>query len=406
MTGKTINFARGHPNASLLPLDEMQVILTKAAFNTERLTASLNYGTDEGGEAYLEELQGFLQRQCKNDAYPCYQETPDPKLFTTHGVSHGMELICATMASAGDLVLVEKPTYFLVANIFAGHKLRIETLPMNTNGVDCEKLSERLKDGMRPKLVYLIPSHQNPTARTMPLGDRLTLCRLAEIYEFRIVADEVYHLLDWRDVENDGKRPARFSMLTPNALSVSSFTKIFGPGVRCGWIEGPSEDIETIKNYGYIRSQGGCAPFVGYIMQTALETRLADDALDKLNAAYQKRVDILVGILEQDLRLEVVVKPLGGYFLWIRLFAKEHQFLQAADFLEYCLSRGISFLPGDQCDPSKSGSLSQFARLCFADLDETDLRIGAQLFVSLYREFYAKKWAFVFSDGEEVGPGD
>jgi DNA-binding transcriptional MocR family regulator len=113
-----------------------------------------------------------------------------------------------------------------------------------------------------------------------------------------------------------------------------------------------------------------------------------------------------VGILEQDLRLEVVVKPLGGYFLWIRLFAKEHQFLQAADFLEYCLYRGIRFLPGEQCDPSNSGSLSQFARLCFADLDETDLRDGAQLFVSLYRGFYAEKWAVEFSDGVQVGPGD
>lgn len=389
---KIFNFARGYPNGSLVPTDEMKEIFNKVASNSKGLSSSLNYGNNEGNIDFLLELKYFLERQCLSDQYPQDHEAPDTKLFTTHGVSHGLDLLCATIASPGDLVLVEKPTYFLVAGIFEDHKLRIETIPMNTNGIDCVKLEERLKDGMRPKLIYLIPSHQNPSGRTLPIEDRVRLCRLAERFEFTILADEVYHLLDWRDEAQDGKRPARFSMLSRNALSISSFTKIFGPGIRCGWIEGRSNHISTITKYGYIRSQGGCAPFVGNLMCTALETRIADNILQKLNLAYRDRVALLVDIIEQEPRLKIVVKPLGGYFLWIQLFTQKQECLHASDFLDYCRERGISFLPGDRCDPSNSNTLSQYARLCFTDLDESDLRDGAELFVTLYRRFL-KEWA-------------
>ena len=384
---KIYNFARGYPNRSLIPTDEMKEIFTKVASNSERLSSSLNYGNNEGNHDFLLELKDFLERQCLRDQYPQDHAAPDTKLFTTHGVSHGLDILCATIASPGDLVLVEKPTYFLVSGIFKDHKLRIETLPMNANGIDCAKLEERLNDGMRPKLIYLIPSHQNPSGRTLPIDDRVRLCQLAERFEFTILADEVYHLLDWRDEAQHGKRPARFSTLSRNALSVSSFTKIFGPGIRCGWIEGDSTHISNISKYGYIRSQGGCAPFVGNLMCAALELGISDKILQKLNVAYRDRVAVLVDILEQEPRLRIVVKPLGGYFIWIQLFAQEQECLQASDFLDYCRERGITFLLGDCCDPSNSTTLSQYARLCFTDLDESDLREGAELFVTLYRRF-------------------
>jgi len=384
---KRFNFARGHPNRSLLPTHEIQAILNKVAVDTVRLSASLNYGDEEGNSDFLSELNEFLKRRCETDEYPDDRKVPESKLFATHGVSHGVELISATLASAGDLVLVENPTYFLVAGIFKAHNLKVESLPMQAHGIDFAELQERLKGGMKPKFVYVIPSHQNPTARTMNLGDRIKLCNLAERYDFTVIADEVYHLLDWRILDRDGKRPARFSSLSSSAISISSFTKIFGPGLRCGWIEGPLDSIRRIKQYGYIGSQGGCVPFIGNLMRTALETRLADEVLNKLNAAYCKRVELLVGILLQDDRLEIAVKPLGGYFVWIRLFSNELTTLKASDFLDYCCERGISFLPGDRCDPSNSGSLSQCIRLCFADLDETDLKDGAELFVLLYRRF-------------------
>ena len=92
---------------------------------------------------------------------------------------------------------------------------------------------------------------------------------IAARHDILVLADEVYHLLDWRDEKIDGRRPARMAVLGSRVASnrgrsqlgccitVSSFTKIFAPGVRCGWIEGPKDIIDSLLSLGYIQSQVG-----------------------------------------------------------------------------------------------------------------------------------------------------
>jgi len=263
--GIRYNFWRGHPNRHLLPAAEMQEILDAAAApdRRARLAASLQYpGDDRGDPALRRALAAFLRRHTRDDEVPdgaAAGSDCDADLFLTHGVSHGLDLLCAARTRPGDVVLVERPSYFLAAGIFRARGLRLGSLPMTRRGgaggalrVDVEALERGLRDGRMPvpRLVYLVPTHQNPTGYTMPVRDRWRLCRLARTFGFLLAADEVYHLLDWRE---DGKRrPARFSVLdrmlaeqsdsSSNklggcAVSVASFTKIFAPGVRCGWIE-------------------------------------------------------------------------------------------------------------------------------------------------------------------------
>jgi 2-aminoadipate transaminase len=426
----TYNFARGHPNKDLIPVSELKATMLQIGLSTsddgehDLLQQALNYGDEAGESRLLKELSSFLERQCARDRVsPSAANTASTpyrnELFITGGVSHGIELLCAAATQPGDIVWVEEPTYFLAANIFRSHGLIIEAIPMRQVGViDTDALEARLLDASEkmhrlPRLIYVIPTHQNPTGATMTLRNRVRLAEMARTYRILIIADEVYHLLDYQQNSCDGLRPARMATLNKldddvdtqgldddntssassrhqlfGCCSVSSFTKIFAPGVRLGWVEGPPRVIEALKQYGYIVSQGGIAPFMGHVFTLALQQRVCDNVLEKLCRAYSERANLLMSILAKDSRLLVPCPARGGYFLWLVLP------FPAASFLEYCQPE-ISFMLGSRCSAMshKSASdpgqyeLDRSVRLCFAYMDMKDLKEGAELLVTMFNTF-------------------
>jgi 2-aminoadipate transaminase len=423
------DFARGHPNAALVPLEPVKALLTSIgrderdqdALADDQLRRALNYGREEGEIKVVEALVDFLSRQCQHDETPSRATLlplmPSRNYFVTGGVSHGLELIAAVTTQPGDVVWTERPTYYLVAGIFHSHGLSVENVPTHDLRVDVDRMERELSDGTRspPRLLYLIPTHQNPTGQSLTLKQRQKLVTLAHHYKFLIVADEVYHLLDWRNPETDLPRPCRMAVLHPEAFpdtegqdsdcspqtiygccSVSSFTKIYAPGVRCGWIEADENLIRAVRRYGYVRSQGGFQPLVGEIMRRALITLQVDQVLQCLCDAYQTRSRSLCDILStplttpSDNKIEFPYgRPLGGYFLWIRLPCL------AQPFLKYC-APDLQFMLGTLCDAAdqKIGSphrdeLKFCARLCFADMDTVKLRAGAELLVAKLQTYLA-----------------
>eukprot|EP00536_Pseudo-nitzschia_multiseries_P002562 jgi/Psemu1/183704/e_gw1.34.173.1 len=445
------NFWRGHPNNDLLPASEMQEILQTMASrgNQERLKDSLQYPrSDRGDPVLLQEISSFLRRHTIDDELPQQSLTKmddvdafnqeELDMFLTHGVSHGLDMLCTTQTTPGDVVMIERPCYFLAAGIFQSHGLKIQSLPMKRQAcgennsvdgalmVDVDALARGLHDGSIPvpRMIYIVPTHQNPTGITMPIDDRWKLCQLSREFGILVAADEVYHLLDWRD----DKRPARFSVLdhilsnqseqsnfnsnaTTNqkkqigcSVSVSSFTKIFTPGVRCGWIEGPTKIIDSIADLGYIQSQGGCVPFVSNIVRTALEEGFQDRILKRLNESYKDRCEALCNILESEPGIQIHCRPMGGYFVWVDFLDLPQAENEVSDspaslFAKYCLDRGLKFMPGVKCDlvmdcfeqsQQPKELCGSSARLCFADMDRNDVTDGAKLLVQLYREYVAK----------------
>lgn len=290
-----INLLRGHPNRSLLATNEMRQLLSTIVSSSssddnddddehgsDPLVNGLQYGDEAGNPDFLNELSSFLERQCVNDdlgelssSSYLHKNKSKNRLFATMGVSHSLDLVCATHTQPGDVVLVECPTYFLVQGIFQHYQLQIQSLPMQSldGGVDVDRLVEDWDKGRTrpPRMVYIIPTHQNPTGHTMRIQDRIQLTRAAIRHGVLVVADEVYHCLDWRDEAKDGPRPARMAQLSARlqpdnvdnttslprggCVSVSSFTKIFGPGIRCGWIEAAPDTIERLIHHGFIQSQ-------------------------------------------------------------------------------------------------------------------------------------------------------
>lgn len=404
------NFAKGHPNVNELPGAELQQILgrmheSNAAAHS--LLRALQYGNERGNPELIGELRKFLDRQCaedkgSGDAYLASASS----FFITEGVSHGIDLLSSVATRPGDLVLTERPTYFLVAGIFHSHDLTVDILPMRSSfdsGVDVDKLEEELELGSRPvpRLIYIIPAYQNPTGRSMLAADRRKLANLAAKFHILVVADEVYHLLDW----GDQPRSARMVTWNPRhhfcnnpttkklsgCVSVSSLTKIFGPGVRCGWIEAESDIIDALTKVGYIQSQGGVGPVIGSILTTGLEDRTIDRVLTRLRKQYQKRCNLLCDVIDSEPDIELLCRPLGGYFVWIRF---PERMGPVDDFLNYCLERGVNFMPGQRCDSSPddaSSLLQSHARLCFAKMDAEELEQGSALLLACFQSYMESK---------------
>ena len=154
----------------------------------------LNYAKSEYGSAgYLTALAGFLTAAYGSPVF-------DDWLLTTNGVSHGLELAVGCLTKPGDVCWMESPSYFLAYQIFADHHLKVVGAPSDAHGLDVEALARCLADGTLgppPAVLYLVPTHGNPTGVTLSRERREALLRLARQYGFVVLADEVYALLDW-----------------------------------------------------------------------------------------------------------------------------------------------------------------------------------------------------------------
>ncbi|KAL3807580.1 hypothetical protein ACHAXA_000382 [Cyclostephanos tholiformis] len=274
-----------------------------------------------------------------------------------------------------------------------------------------------------PKIIYVIPSYQNPTGRSMTVEERERLASFAKRNDVILVADEVYHLLDWEqrmdeksNAETDtitSRRPASLACFDALGrhdydkagncsrgrrigccISVSSFTKIWGPGIRLGWIDAPSLIIRRLQSYGYICSQGGNGPFVGRMMTHAIESNMLDKFLDKLKHEYAKRYEMMCNILKDEPRIAVLTKDYpgnrrGGYFIWIEF----PPVVNSDKFLRYSTENyGLKFMAGGRCDPFNEASPSgeyirSCARLCFADIDLEELAPATFTFLEAFRSF-------------------
>jgi 2-aminoadipate transaminase len=400
------DFAKGHPNSNELPVAELQDLFR--SIDDDSLRRSLQYGQERGNAELITELKLFIERQCAMDTGSESQDVAS--LFITEGVSHGIDLLATVATQPGDLVLTERPTYYLIAGIFRCHGLTLGTLPMRTadGGVDLDMLENEFKNGTRqiPRLIYIIPANQNPTGLSMSIADRRKLAQLAFQYRILVLADEVYHLLDW----GEGPRSARLvtwsSVVASSAtastmntdslygcVSVSSFTKIFGPGVRCGWIEADSNVIDAVQNVGYIRSQGAVGPVMGNVIKLGLARGIVDRVLERLRLKYRQRCNLLCDILESEKDMHLVCRPTGGYFVWVRILCND----VTNRFLDYCLEHGVRFMPGHRCDTSAyeeslsnremNSSLFFYARLCFAKLDSSEIKNGAEVFLKCFRAY-------------------
>lgn len=358
VTSDFIDFGVGHPSAALLPRALLQAAAAQRLSQPD--VSLLQYGLEQGDEYFRHTLAGFLSRQ--------YGTPVDhSELFVSAGASQALDLICTLYTQPGDIVFVEEPTYFLALQIFANHRLTVRAIDTDSYGLEIDALEQALAS-QRPTLLYLVPTHQNPSGATLPQERRQRLVALSQRDNFLIVADEVYHLLSYAAPPPP---PLATATASGQVLALGSFSKILAPGLRLGWVQASPSHLQRLAGAGLLASGGGLNPFTSALVALLLEQGQQEQHLEQLRQVYRRRIVALDTALQQQLGEQVrYTVPEGGYFFWVQL----PDSLDSETLLAQAARCQVGFRPGSRFSSRKA--FGNFIRLSFAFYEPEPLQEG------------------------------
>lgn len=354
----SIPLSGGIPAPDVLPAVELAESFAAVLTDPSAARTALPYARPEG----IPELRAWLADR---------EGVADPdRIQVTDGALHAISLVMQAVLDPGDLVLVESPTFPLALRLLQYHGARWEPVPVDEHGLNVDELERRLRAGARPRLVYLIPDFQNPTAVTLSVERRRRLVELAERYGFLVLADNPYQELAF-----GGEPLPGLDVDSDRVARANTFSKTLGPGLRTGWVVLPQwlrEPVSVVR--------ANTDQFTSLVTQRAvtdLVTRPGrfDAVVDRARIAYARRAATLRTALlaETDGALEVP-EVAGGIFLWARITRPG---LDADQVLQRALALGTNFQPGRHFDAASidgSGPVfGQHLRLGFSAVAEDDL---------------------------------
>ncbi len=353
-----IDLGIGNPDTSLLPLDMLQRAAETCFARND--PAFLQYGAEQGHGYLRLALAKFLSQ-----GYGVPVDFDD--LFVTNGISNALDLICTHFTRPGDTIFVEEPTYFLALRIFADHNLRMVPIQTDKNGLILEDLEEKLTE-FQPKFLYTVPTFQNPGGHTLIYGRRDRLVQLSQEHNFLIVADEVYHFLNYSDQQI---RPFAAYTDLETVISLSSFSKILAPGLRLGWMQAHPKVIKRLTSSGLLDSGGGLNPFTSAIVRELIEAGNLGKNIAHLVAIYGSRLKVMDTALYREIPQVEYQTPHGGFFFWVRFPGLDTgQLREESKKFQVGLRPGVLF--------SSEKGMREYARLCYTFYDEENIEEGVR----------------------------
>lgn len=356
-TSDVLNLGLGQPSPSMLPIEAFGEAAARAlGQGTDRLL--MQYGAIQGYTGFRQCLAEFL-----SDGYG---HRVDPaQLLVTGGISTGLGLVSDVFGRSAGRVATGDPTYFLARGVFETAGLEVVGVPVDDDGIDVEALGRMLDDGLQIGFVYCIPAYHNPCGVTLSPTRAQRLVELADAHDFIVVADEPYVLL------NFGPRPAcmvSYDRGRGRVLSLGSFSKLLGPGLRLGWAHAAEPLIERLGMHGVLRSGGGLNPVVSAIAHRLIDDGFLASHVETLRENLATRAGALSDALRSHLPEASFHEPSGGYFVWVDFGAGADT--TALD--ERGRERfGVGLTPGRRCAVGRD--LSSCARLSFSFYDPAEL---------------------------------
>lgn len=304
-----ISFAGGLPDVPSLPSEEL-LRATRTVLERERREA-LQYGGTFGPQPLREAI---AERSSGIEGIPLTHE----HVTVTSGAAHGIGIACEALIDPGDTVLVESPTFPGSLRTIHSFGARVEAVPMDDEGLRVDLAEETLKrladEGRRAKLLYTIPTHQNPAGSTLPLARREKLLELAREHRLMLMEDDAYGEL-WF---GDEPPPSLFSLSGGElAIKVATFSKIIATGLRLGWNLAPPTFVTRMAA---LRYDMGSSPYLGRIVAEMTRNGDLDRHVERLRGIYRRKLERLcTAIAEHCGEYVGYVRPGGGFFLWLAL---------------------------------------------------------------------------------------
>lgn len=346
-----LSLAGGLPAAERFPV----AAISEAAAMVLARGEGLQYGLSEG-ELRLRELVAT--------------GSPDAVLVTT-GSQQALDLVGRVLLDPGDPVVVGDPCYVGARQVLGAAQAHLVGVPGDADGLDVDDLHDRLRAGLRPKLVYVVTNYDNPSGAVLSWARREHLAALADEFDFLIVEDDPYGELRY-----DGDAVA--AIPGDRVLRLRTVSKTLAPGFRIGWVEGPQWVIDAA-----VIAKQAVDLHTSTVSQSIVAELLGrpgwlDAHIAGLRPWYAAQRDALVAALGEHLPQAEFVAPTGGMFVWLRL-----QGVETSPLLADALEAGMAFVPGAAFAVDRD--LSDHLRLSFATVSAEGLAIAVQRLAGVVR---------------------
>lgn len=428
---KLINLFRGWPSPHVLPAEALKTAANKVLSDPDIFIPGLQYGPDPGYQPLREELSKFLS--------DFYHTKPDPeRICISGGASQSVACILQSYTEPvyTKAIWAIAPCYYLACPIFEdnGFKGRLRAVPEDSEGINLDWLEKGLKEfetadpSEKPvyknpdpfrktyrHIIYVVPCSANPSGKTMTLRRREELVRLAREYDCLVVCDDVYDFLQWPILTSKPEAGKASSAETPapttvlprlsdidfalgrsphdpkdkifgHAISNGSFSKIVGPGIRTGWVEGTRDFAFGLAQTGSTKSGGAPSQLSATIVCEMMKSGdLGRHINTKCTPALQRRHKLMMDAIHEQLDqfgIEVLDSNLegegayGGYFVWITFPNGP----AAQDIAKAAMAEeNLIVPPGEMFEVKGDEKTVQFTnsvRLCFSWEEEEDLVEG------------------------------
>jgi 2-aminoadipate transaminase len=358
-----ISFAGGFPDPVTFPRERVSALLGEFAATGE--ATAFQYAPTRGLagalEAFADRIEGQQGRRPGGD-----------ELVITSGAIEALELVGKSFLDTGDLVVVEGPTYLGAIQAFRSFETALDAVPLDDDGLQVDELQRRLEAGLRPKLVYTIPDHQNPAGVTLSAERRTVLVELARTHGFLIVEDVAY-----RELGFAGQAlPSLWSLAPDVVVQAGTTSKTLFPGVRLGWAIAPSDVAARLVSAKQTTDQ--CAGAFGQRVFEEFQRRgWIDEQVARSRALYERKCARLLAALERSMPNGARwTTPHGGFFSWLTL-----PNVDANVLAQRAVERQVGIVPGSLFFPDGRGADS--VRLSFSLVDEEQIDEGIERLAAL-----------------------
>ena len=323
-----ISFAGGNPAASALP-DETCAELAKELL-LDKGKILLQYGATEGYAPLRESLVPYLKDRFSFD---CAAD----EILPVTGSTQAMDLLCKALIDPGDKVVVENPTF--LGNMQAIRLYQAQLVPVDSDedGIKVDALEEVFKRE-HPKMLYVIPTFQNPTGRTLSLERRKKIAALASQYGVIVAEDDPY-----RDLRYAGQElPSIKSFDTEGWVAfMGSFSKVISPGLRVGFLCA-NKTLLRKCTIGKQSSDVHTANLNQAIVDAYLRRGLLMPHVKEICKSYAQQMNTMLGLLSKCGGVARYTRPQGGLFI----FAELNEGMDAVQLLTKCVDKGVAYVPG------------------------------------------------------------
>lgn len=314
-------------------------------------------------------------------------------VMLVNGSQRALDLVGRVMLDPGDVVLLEMPTYTGAIACFRNLGATFAPVEVDEEGIkpsDLEAAVDNAKStGRKVKMLYTIPSFQNPTGTTLSQDRRKEIASIAERENFLIVEDDIYGEIWFEGGDTSPYRPIA-SLAPQHTVYINSFSKTVSPALRAAYMAGPEWLMQKVEHLAQAADLSA-GTMDQMLVLSLLESGVLQESLKSARAHYREMCQVMVKSMDEFMPEGVTWNnPKGGFFLWVEVPDN----ITTVELLNAAVSREVSFLPGKVFYPVERGI--NRLRLSFARETKGRIRVGVASLATAIRFWDMKKkipWA-------------